>query len=253
MSWDLPDTYQVKISAQELDGDVLRGRYNVGYSVDDSEASQEVFDRGDGYVLWTLLEETTPETDNFEDMTAYHLARARNAEVMSENNLNVPETALFEAEIDGEYTVPFLATPYLDHRSFEQRPKIPAGDMRRENPHMQDPFNTQERRRFEASIENAMKGVDDRKLVEEGKIVNAGNGGIDDHNKNWGFVQDELFRLDIGEVPARGPVWDKIPYSGPEEFYSETGLREDARQLLQGIQLDPKNDIPEELRQLMQE
>ena len=247
MNWDLPETYEVEVSTQEFSREALKGKYNVGYTVDDlaiSEGSQQ-------YVLWTLLDENTPETDTNEDLTAYHLARARNAEMMEENGLDVPETALVHADVDGEYDTIFLATPYIEHSTFEQRPKFPGGDPRRNNTHMQDPFDSPERRKFEADIDRVMEHVDGKGLVEKGKIINAGDGDIDDHNKNWGLVDGELMRLDIGEVPARGPVWTNMPYSGPEEFYADAGLRNKSRELLEDIGLDPDESIPEDLRELM--
>lgn len=254
MDWSLPETYSVEVSERDFSGEALKGKYNIGYVVDDLQASDgdELFEDTEEYVLWTLLEENTPEIRNQEDLVVYHLARARNAEVMSRNGLNVPETTLVEASVDNEYELSFLVTPYIDHTSFEQRPKSPGHDMRRNNPHRDDPFDTPERRSFEASIDEAMQDIDDERLVSEGKIINAGDGGIDDHNKNWGLIEGDLIRLDIGEVPAEGPVWSSMPYLGPQQFYEKEGLREDARETLQEMRLDPEEDIPEEeARKLM--
>ena len=252
MEWALPETYDIEVSSEDLDGEPLKGKYNIGYRVHDLEASEgePVFD-SEEYVLWTLLDENTPETDTYEDLTAYHLARARNAEVMDANGLNVPNTALLHTDVGGDYQALFLATPYIDHTSFEQRPKFPGGDSRRNNPHVQDPFESRERRLFEASIDKAMDEIDGERLVRQGKIVNAGDGDIDGHNKNWGTVNGELMRLDIGEVPAEGPVWTNMAHSGPEEFYAETGLRNQSRELLHELDINPEESIPEDLRDLM--
>jgi hypothetical protein len=251
-SWDSPEPYELDFDTVKFGGEVLKGRYNEGYVVEgvDITVGGNVVDSPEEYVLWSPMDESTPEMSTQEDLMTYHLARARNADVMRDQGLTVPETSIAEVE-KGSGSMSFLVTPYIDHDSFEQRPKFPGGDMRRNNPHMQDPYDSPARRNFKSKIEKAMSEIDDEYLVKSGKIVNAGENGIDDHNKNWGLFDDGLVRLDIGEVPADGPIWDGMPYSGPEEFYSEEGLREEARTLMEDMSVEPEERIPEELDNLM--
>lgn len=222
---------------------VLDGGYNRGFVVEnDYDVGGEIIESSDEAILWKPLEDSTPEMMTQSDLLCYHLARHRNAESMRGEGLQVPESQIIGGETDTGYRT-FLATPFVDHQSYEQRPKFPGGDMRRNNPHTPDPYESPERRRFEAKIDAAMDEIDGERLVQEGLVVNAGSGDIDDHNKNWGLVDGELVRLDIGEVPAGGPVWEDMPYEGPEEFYTETGIREEAEELLYNSGIDPEENL----------
>ena len=251
-SWTSPEPYEIDIDAEDFDGEVMKGRYNAVYVTGDIDIPDtgEVVEDPEKYVLWTPLEERTPEISTQEDIMSYHLARARNADIMRENGLSVPQTSIVEGET-GSGSTSFLLTPYVEHESFEQRPKVPGGDMRMNNPHMRDPYDSPARRNFESKIERAMSGIDDEGLVNNGKIINAGKNGIDSHNKNWGLVDGELVRLDIGEVPAEGPIWDGMPYSGPEEFYREQNIEVRAREVLDEMSIEPEESIPKELGDLM--
>lgn len=251
MNWSLPEPYTVNFDDELSDAEIMKGRYNVGYKVSDLDVQVENnLTKDEEYVLWTPLEGSTPEMNDQEDLMTYHLARMRNAEVMRDQGLSVPDTALIEAQTDSE-NISFLLTPYIEHESFEQRPKVPNGNSRRNNPHAVDPYDSPGRRNFEAQIERAMSGIDDERLVNDGKIINAGKNGIDSHNKNWGLVGDDLIRLDIGEVPAQGPIWEEMPYDSPQEFYREQDLREKARETLDKTPMNPEDSIPEELEELM--
>lgn len=232
--------------------EVLEGRYNVGYVVDgvDFDVGGEVVEDPDGFVLWAPLEGSTPEMESQSDLMSYHLARQRNADVLRGEGLDVPDTDIVLGGFGGGFAS-FLVTPYVEHDCFDQRPKFLGGDSRRNNPHKPDPYRSPARESFESEIDRALSDVDGEWLVDSGRLVNAGSGDIDGHNKNWGLVDDELVRLDIGEVPANGEVWSDMPYGGPEEFYREEGIREDAREVLYDLGVDPDAGIPEGYRELM--
>jgi hypothetical protein len=253
-SFEGPDVYEASFPEGYFGSpDLDEGKYNLGYVVDSELAEGlggEVVEDPEEIILWTPLEERTPEMETQEDLLSYHLARQRNAEVMREEGLPVPDVGVVEAEFDSGYAT-FLATPFLEHESYDQRPKVPGGDSRRNNPHMQDPYASQDKDNFEAKIDQALAGIDGEELVSEGRIVNAGSGSIDAHNKNWGLVDGDLVRLDIGEVPAEGAVWNDMPYSGPEEFYREEDVREAASEMLEGLEAEPEDPLPEEYRELM--
>lgn len=229
--------------------DTLEGCYNRGLVVDNEYGFEgELVERPEEVVVWSPLPDTTPEMETQDDLLSYHLARYRNAEVMRNEGLEVPAAEVIGGETGDGYAS-FLVTAFLDHDCFDQRPKVPGGDPRRNNPHTRDPYDNPERRSFEAGIDKAIADIDGEQLVTDGEIVNAGGGSIDDHNKNWGLYDGGLVRLDIGEVPAEGPVWNPMPYGGPEEFYRGEGIREEAEALLYDLGVDP--DYSLEFRGLM--
>lgn len=251
MDWSVPEPYCIELDEDLSDAELLKGRYNIGYRTDDLDISLENnLTEDEEYVLWAPIETSTPKINNQGDLMTYHVARMRNAETMRREGLELPETALAMTETEPG-PASFLVTPYIEHRTIAQRPKIPAGDSRRNNPHIQDPYDSPDRRRFEAAIDKAMEEIDDERLVNEGKIINAGDQGIDSHNKNWGLVKHELVRLDIGEVPDQGLIWGKMPYDSPQEFYREKDLRNKAEEALENTPIRPEDSIPGELRELM--
>ncbi|MFB6116713.1 MAG: hypothetical protein ABEK10_04355 [Candidatus Nanosalina sp.] len=257
------DVCRREVSADLLGERDFEGGYNAGYRVGADELYDSVqgpdgssgglpggklVDDPDEYVLWVPLEDSTPVMDVEEDAMSYHVARARNAEVFRDEGFNVPDAGILGSDVGS-----FLVTPYVEHDFFEQRPKVPGGDPRRGNPHQPDPWYSEGRQRFESMIDSALEGVDGEELVSSGRVVNAGSGEIDDHNKNWGLVDSSLVRLDIGEVPAEGAVWEDMPYDGPEEFYRGEGIRDVARDVLEDLGMDPEAEISEEYRWLMRE
>jgi hypothetical protein len=244
---------EVSVPDEVFSSSDMEGKYNSGYLVDEGFdwLGGEIAEEQDGAVLWTPIDGMTPEMETQGDLLSYHLARQRNAETMRKEGLEVPEVSVVKTEMGSGYGT-FLATPYVEHECFDQRPQVPGGDSRRNNPHMKDPYRDPERESFEAEIDRALEGIDGEELVESGRIVNAGNGSIDEHNKNWGLVDGELVRLDIGEVPAEGAVWEEMPYSGPEEFYHEEGISQRASRMLEEMEeISPEDSIPEEYRDLM--
>lgn len=229
--------------------ETLEGQYNRGFVVENEyDFEGEIVDRPEEVVLWTPIEDTTPDMESQGDLLSYHLARYRNAEVMRREGLEVPAAEVIGGDT-GEGYATFLATSFIDHDCFDQRPKIPGGDPRRNNPHAPDPYENPERRKFEAKIDKALADIDGEQLVADGEIVNAGSGSIDGHNKNWGLYNGDLVRLDIGEVPAEGAVWNSMPYEGPKEFYREEGIRDDAEALLYDEGINPDKSL--EFRRLM--
>lgn len=233
----------------EFNADILgesdfQGSYNAGYRVDGDSLDLEgdIVDNPDEYVLWTPLEPGTPEINNEEDVLAYHVARARNTEVMREEGLNVPEVAFLGGEMGS-----FLVTPLMSARqSFE-------GDRRRNNPHRQETRMGDNRRYFHEQIDKAVEDFPAEELVTQGEYVDAGNGFFDDHKDNWGLRGTSLVRFDLGEVPSSRESWSKMPYNGPEEFYEEEGIREYARKVAGELDIDPERELSEEYRELMRE
>lgn len=244
-----------RISLQEVPSERVTGKYNAGYlagsCIDYSESDVTGDWMGDEVLLWTPLQERTPRMETQKNVLQYHLARQGNAEVMETHGLEVPGTEVVEAGLRSDAST-FLAMPYVEHTCYDQR-DIQGENRRVSNPNV--PTNPGDRGRlsFESRIESALDRFPGERLVEEGKLVNASSEGVlDAHNKNWGVKDGELWRFDIGEVPAAGPVWQGMPYRDPDEFYRETGIEHEAEKLLENSRdLEPDSELPEAYRTLM--
>lgn len=230
---------------------ILSGRYNRGYLKENDfgyRGEELVEGEPERIILWIPAAENTPEMENQNDLMNYHLARKRNAEVMRDEGIKVPDTEIIGAEISSG-VAPFLVTPYIEHECWDQRRKFPGNDIHRNNPHRQR-FSNPKRRELEANISRVLNDIDDEELVEQGRIINADQ-GIDAHNENWGLVDGDIVRLDLGEVPREGKVWDGMPYSGPREFYRDQRIDRDARQELEDLGINPALQLPEGFKGLM--
>jgi hypothetical protein len=246
------DVYRGDVSLEDLGDRDFQGGYNAGYRVDGdlledlvygkSTPDGEVVDDSSEYVLWSPLRTAVPDMETEEDVMSYHLARARNTEVMREEGLNVPDTGILSSDLGS-----FLVTPYVSARqSF-------AGDRQRNNPHRNGPVVDDDRQMFHNKIRAAKNDFPAEELVKNGDYIDAGKGFFDDHQDNWGLRGSDLVRFDLGEVPSASESWEIMPYDGPEEFYRDEGIRDAARELLEDLEIDPEREISEEYESLMNE